>query len=554
MNHARCAGWWISALLVLTVVPAPGGEAPVDTARVEVVEDYSESLANQLHDLSLAVRDRDMVELARHFSPGLQASGWPEPTGNLTHLIKWVYRIDTRAGDEGLGKEDFLAHWTVYLAHFAAIEDVRFKLKQSHFSEGPQPQADAQIYFAIVGRDPEQRPEWTEAKAHLGAHRAGGTWQIDHFEVKRFEARVAGVELFSEISQAAGVHRSAPAFGAPGNQGFVAHGAAVADLDRDGLLDLFASGPGENYFYHNQGDGSFVDRAEEVGLRFTPRGSAPLFLDMDNDGDSDLFLAAVGHQMLFENRLVPEGKLTFLDISAEAGVAYPAQGFSALSGDVNGDGRPDIYVASYNRYGDIMPNSWFRATNGTPNLLFLNQGGGRFREAAADWGVADGRWSYAAHFGDLDEDGRLDLYVANDFGENGFYLNQGGRFRDVAAERGLLDPGNGMGVSLGDYNNDGRLDIHVTNMSSTAGNRILKRLFPTASAQLDETEVLMKLASGNTIFENLGNGQFQDVTAALGPFGAGWAFGGGFVDVDNDGWEDLHVPNGFISGESLKDT
>ena len=91
-------------------------------------------------------------------------------------------------------------------------------------------------------------------------------------------------------------------------------------------------------------------------------------------------------------------------------------------------------------------------------------------------------------------------------------------------------------------------------MSSTAGNRIIKRLFPDEATQLEDTRVLNKLAAGNTLFANLGDGQFKDVSASTGPFSAGWSFGGGFVDFDNDGWEDLHSPNGFISGKGLKDT
>ncbi|MDP6037354.1 MAG: VCBS repeat-containing protein, partial [Candidatus Latescibacteria bacterium] len=358
--------------------------------------------------------------------------------------------------------------------------------------------------------------------------------QIDHFSIKSFHARFIQANLFDEVSQSAGVYRIAPRFGSPGNQGFVAHGVAVHDVDQDGFLDVFVTGATENFLYINQGDGTFKNRSESAGVQTTPTVSAPLFLDYDNDGDSDLFMAAPGDQMLYENRMIPDGTLEFLNVSYEAGVGHLAQGFSAISADVNNDGLPDIYVASYNKYGLVMPNSWFQATNGTPNLLFINQGDGRFAEKAAAWGVADNRWSYAAQFGDLNGDGRADLYVANDFGQNAFYLNRGTHFSDAAAELGLLDPGNGMGVSFGDYDNDGLLDIHVTNMSSTAGNRILKRLFPDAMTQLDDTRVLNKLAAGNTVFKNLDNGQFKDVSATLGPFSAGWAFGGGFVDFDND--------------------
>ncbi|MDQ1522323.1 MAG: hypothetical protein QOE47_247, partial [Pyrinomonadaceae bacterium] len=123
--------------------------------------------------------------------------------------------------------------------------------------------------------------------------------------------------------------------------------------------------------------------------------------------------------------------------------------------------------------------------------------------------------------------------------------------KDEAKERGVLDPGNGMGVSFGDYNNDGLLDVHASNMSSTAGNRILARLFPNQSAK---DNVLKKLAAGNNLFENQGGGKFKDVTSEVGGFGGGWAWGGGFIDFDNDGWEDIYTPNGFISGKSMKDT
>ena len=115
----------------------------------------------------------------------------------------------------------------------------------------------------------------------------------------------------------------------------------------------------------------------------------------------------------------------------------------------------------------------------------------------------------------------------------------------------MSDPGNGMGVSFGDFQNDGILDLHVTNMSSTAGNRILARLFPDGDGG---DPLLRKLASGNSLFFGNSDGSFTDVTEEIGGISAGWAWGGGFLDFDNDGWEDVYAPNGFISGKTMNDT
>jgi hypothetical protein len=362
---------------------------------------------------------------------------------------------------------------------------------------------------------------------------------------------VASTDLFSEVSAPAGVSHRLPAYGAPDNSGFVWKGAAAGDVDGDGWIDIVVTGATRNFLYRNEGTGRFRDVSAETGLTSLATGTAPLLADYDNDGDLDVFIAAVGSQVLLENRLVPDGKLRFDDVSLERGVSVSATGFSAAAADVNFDGRVDFYVTSYNAYGRVTPNSWSAATNGTPNLLFVSQPDGSFREEAATWGVADGRWSYAAVFADLTEDGRPDLVVANDFGEKAFFVHQGHSFRDEARARGVLDPGNGMGVAVGDYNNDGHLDLHMTNMSSTAGNRILGRMFP-GSKSADQ--VLVKLAAGNALFENLGGGRFREVTSDVGGLSGAWAWGGGFIDLDNDGTEDLYTPNGFISGKSMKDT
>ncbi len=553
------AGMVVSALLFWLSLGhravADAEQVELNQEQVEQVEDWTESLANQLHDLSLAVRNRNAAALAGHFSENLTATPWPSVEGSRLPATKWITQVDSPWPREVTGTDGFLGSWHAYLGGLAQIEDVRFKVKQAHFQPGLEISADASVYFSIVGRTNGGERTWIEAKAHVDAVlHDDDNWSIEEFAFSSFHARVASTDLFSEVSVPAGVYHALPPFGSAGNPGFIAHGIAVADVNGDGLLDAFTTSQGQNFLYMNLGDGHFENRASAVGLAITLNASGALFVDHDNDGDSDLFLAAPGDQMLFENRLVPDGALGFVDASAKAGVDLPAQGFSASAADINGDGYPDIHVASYNRYGRVMPNSWSRATNGTPNLLFVNQGDGSFTEQGAAWGVADRRWSYAAHFVDLDEDGRQDLYLANDFGENALYLNRGDRFEDAATAAGMLDPGNGMGVSVGDFDNDGLLDLHVTNMSSTAGNRILKRLFPDRAVQLDQTRVLNKLAAGNSVFRNLGGGRFEDVSAALGPFSGGWAWGGGFVDFDNDGWLDIHSPNGFVSGKSLKDT
>ncbi|HLM55941.1 MAG TPA: VCBS repeat-containing protein, partial [Pyrinomonadaceae bacterium] len=410
----------------------------------------------------------------------------------------------------------------------------------------------ARVAFYVIGRNREGRREWARGTANVVVRAAAsGRFQFESWTLVGLDSLVASTDIFSEVAAPAGVAASLPAFGTAGNGGFVWHGAAAADFDRDGWLDLFVTAPDRNYLYVNDRRGRFRDASEELGVKGLATGVAPLVFDYDNDGDSDVFVSAVGQQILLENRLVPDGRLAFVDSSNEAGVAVPAIGFSAVAGDVNGDGFLDVYVTGYNRYGQVTPDSWFRATNGTPNLLFVNQRDGTFREEAAKWGVDDRRWSYAAAFADVNGDGRQDLYVANDFGEKAMFVNKGDRFSDEAKERGVLDPGNGMGVSFGDFNNDGLLDLHASNMSSTAGNRILSRLFPNQSAK---ENVLKKLAAGNNLFENTGAGKFRDVTAEVGGFSGGWAWGGGFIDLDNDGWEDIFTPNGFISGKSMKDT
>ena len=576
-NHFKLIIILLAALFAPHPLPAQKAPAAADLTVLENNEELSESLANDLLDLSVAARDHDLPKVATFFSSDFQATRFPSQPGPNKLEIRWIQThgwtapTTTTTGATGTTRDVFLADWSDFLAHFTDIEDIRFKEKQSTFDPGAKaiigakvPTAadgalgKALIAFFVVGRNAENQREWARGTANVtmryGAVSAkpdsGKRWQFLAFDIVSLQSMLATKDIFSEVSAAAGTAVTLPAFGQSGSYSFIYRGAAAADFNNDGWIDLFVCGADHNYLYLNDGAGHFKDVSHEVGLDNVEPCVAPVAFDYDNDGDADVFLTNVGAQMLLRNRLKENGTLKFEDVSLQTHVNHEAIGYSATVGDVNGDGLPDVYVTSYN-LNSAVPNSWYRATNGTSNLLFINNGDGTFTEQAKKWGVDDRRWSYAAQFVDIDGDGKLDLYVVNDYGEKALFMNKGDHFVDEAQARGVLDPGNGMGVSFGDFNNDGLLDLHVTNMSSTAGNRILARLFP---KDTPKENVLKKLAAGNSLYQNMGKGVFRDVTADIGDLSAGWAWGGGFIDFDNDGWEDLYTPNGFISGLSMKDT
>lgn len=530
----------------------PGSQA------LETVEEATESLVNSLIDMAVAARSGDASDVSPFLAPDVSLR-LPVLPGEKTAAWRLVDKQawDVSAAAPKLSHDAAVAGFARLLSRFTSIEDMRFKLKDAHPVGTSMDAFDAHFKSWIVGRDQQGRREWLRGTGELAAHReASGRWLVDKLVYDEAASLISTRDLFSEVSVPAGVARKDPSFMERGGTGLVSHGVAVADVDRDGLLDVFAPGLTANALFRNKGDGTFEDIAQSARLLVgSSTGGGPLFLDFDNDGDADLFLTSVGKQSLFENRLVPDGKLLFRDISSRARVDVDTAAFSATAGDVNGDGLTDIYVACYNYYGKVIPDSWDRATNGLPNLLFINKGDGTFREAAMEFGVADARWSYATELADADDDGDLDLFVANDFGgPMGFFVNEvkdTGRFRDVTAERGLDAPGYGMGVSVGDFDLDGDLDLHLTRMSSTAGNRILGRFGET---DVPDKANLRVLASGNALFENTGAAHYKEVTKTAGPFGGNWAWGGGFFDADNDGFPDLYTPNGFLSGARLHDT
>ncbi len=327
----------------------PTGEktANIDRNRLEVIEELSESLANDLLQLSVATRDRDMTLTAAYFPLQLNTKPFPSRPSATQNQVKWVGihgwetadksnsllpKINANSSITDIGEingKDFLNGWTEFLNHFSEIEDARFKVKEANFDDkskavlgAEQPTAEvgangrARIAFYVIGRDGNGNREWARGSfwANVRADK-NKHWQFYSFEIVSFDSMVADTDLFSEVGVPAGVGAVTAAFGSAENSGFVWHGAAAGDFNNDGWIDLFVVGANRNYLYLNDKNGSFRDVSDEAGVKITASGSAPLIFDYDNDGDGDIFISAVGQQMLFENQFKQTGKLEFRDIS-----------------------------------------------------------------------------------------------------------------------------------------------------------------------------------------------------------------------------------------------
>ncbi len=157
------------------------------------------------------------------------------------------------------------------------------------------------------------------------------------------------------------------------------------------------------------------------------------------------------------------------------------------------------------------------------------------------------RFSLACAWEDFDNDGDQDLYVSNDFGRNNLFRNDAGTFNDIAAQAGVLDIGPGMSAAWGDHNNDGHPDLYIANMWSNAGNRITlqKQFLP--RADVSTKQQARRHARGNSVYINRGDGTFKDTTQVSGANMARWAWSSNFIDLDNDGRQDLVVANGMIT-------
>lgn len=338
------------------------------------------------------------------------------------------------------------------------------------------------------------------------------------------------------------------------------HGIAVGDVNGDGLDDVYACDGGglPNRLYLQNADGTVSDRSAAAQVDFLESSQSALIVDLDNDGDQDLVVATVALVIFAEN----DGAGVFTLRGGHPGSPGP---YSMAAADYDNDGDLDLYVTSYGSGRD--PNSGAQgfeasspipyndANNGGRNVLLANHGSFRFSDVTKTVGLEanNSRWTFAAAWEDYDQDGDADLYVVNDFGRNNLYRNDGGKFSDIAAGVGVEDMAGGMSAAWGDGNGDGKMDLYVGNMFSAAGNRVTYQRTFEDSRKSGDTAAMQRMARGNSFFQQGADGTFVDASEPAGVTMGRWAWSSGFVDLNNDGWEDLVVTNGYLSNPRTDD-
>jgi len=429
-------------------------------------------------------------------------------------------------------------------------------------------------------------------------------------------ARPSGPIQFTDITEQAGIHfkHNSGAFGKKYLPETMGSGVCFLDYDNDGWQDILMVNsmdwpghkPGSSFpaLYHNNRDGTFTDVTRQAGLAVEMYGLGCAVADYDNDGYVDIYITAVGPNHLFHN--LGNGK--FADVTGKAGVGDPGFSSSAVWFDYDNDGKLDLFVANYVEWsiandqycsldGKTKTYCTPQAFKGQSSTLYHNQGNGVFENVTQRAGLYDPKSkSLGMALLDYDNDGWLDVFVANDTEPNKLYRNnRDGTFTDVAVAAGVAfgEAGTaraGMGTDAADYDNSGRQGLVIGNFTNEGmalyrndGSGLLTDEASTSgiartsiqsltfgcfffdydldglldilavnghiSEDINVVQPTVKYAQPPHLFRNRGNSKFEEVTAKLGPalqlpvVGRGAAYG----DIDNDGDLDLVIiaDNGF---------
>ena len=323
-------------------------------------------------------------------------------------------------------------------------------------------------------------------------------------------------------------------------------GIAVCDFDKDGWVDFYLTNSGENSknaLYHNKGDGTFEEVAEKLGVADlnkdgTGTSQGALWGDFDGDGYPDLLVYKWGKAALFQNNA---GK-GFTDVTEKANLPKWMNANAATLFDYDLDGKLDILLCGYfDEQHDmwhlnttkIMPDALNFAHNGAAKHLLHNEGNFVFRDTTQEMGMTNKSWLLAAIAADLRGTGYPDLFLASDYGVPELWLNDGGKkFTEVGKDAGVAKQAkSGMNAAFGDIYNDGRLSVYISNI-------------------WEDGQVMQ----GNNLWvpkEDAPKGvlEYENLADAVGVEKGGWSFGAQFGDLNNDGFQDIYLTNGYISAD-----
>ncbi|MCA1635110.1 MAG: VCBS repeat-containing protein [Acidobacteria bacterium] len=360
-------------------------------------------------------------------------------------------------------------------------------------------------------------------------------------------------------------------------------GVSATDYDNDGWYDIFFADGERPRLYRNQGDGTFADATAQAGLPDRMIGvNVGIFADFDNDGYKDAFLGCfTDRSRLFKNVADPQNasRRKFVEVTDASGIIKKGDGdfvVVASAADYDNDGDLDIYAGRYLDPRRNLPTTLFYTRNGEGNSLLRNDGDFHFTDVTKQAGINETGLTLGVAWGDYDSDGDLDMYVANDFGRDALLRNNGdGTFTDASKETGAFDPGYGMSSTWGDVDNDGDLDIYVSDVHS--GQRwygqaaTLHKYLLTSLRQgtiFEDLPVYREIydhvgsdwksygdttVKGNALYLNDGQGKFKDVSEAANANPYGWYWSSTMFDYDNDGDQDIYAANGWITSKSTED-